>query len=253
MANVALTPEKSVSQKPSAREFLRGLAIFLNERIPPRTTTRNILDDVVRGAKASADERQRHLAFPEGAFLNTYALPLIHNYLTNSVDLSEDDAHHALLSESYRHQKGIASGSPASKQKHPFTKSIGEDLDSIIGRWWNQDGEPVASQSCPDLALRSPCPHTIVFDGKYFRDDSLKTARSSLVQDIYQCFFYLALPRVPRDKTHAAWSYDYACLVAFDASADVVLISAWQEISEKMGGSLWQGANIFVMVLGRSV
>ena len=252
MYNPAQSCENSSSEKASAKEFLRRLATFLNDSIPPRTATRKILDDVVRAAKASSDKRYRHLAFPEGAFLNTYAVPLIHHYLTNSVGLTEDDGRQALLSESYRRQKGIASGSPASKQKHPFTKSIGENLQSIIGRWWNDDGEPVASQSCPDLALRSPCPHKIVFEGKYFRENSARAAKSSLVRDIYQCFFYLGLPRVSVDRKHAAWDYDYASLLAFDASADGVLVSAWQEISEKVGASLWQGANIFVMVLGRN-
>ena len=252
MGNQAQSCENPSSEKSSAKEFLRRLATFLNENIPPRTATRKILDDVVRAAKASGDKRQSHMAFPEGAFLNTYAVPLIQQYLTNSVGLSGDAARQALLSESYRSQRGIASGSPASKNKHPFTKSIGEDLQSIIGRWWNQDGEPVASQSCPDLALRSPCPHKTVFEGKYFREGSRAAAKPSLVRDIYQCFFYLGLPRVSADRRHAAWDYDYASLLAFDASADGVLISAWQEISEKLGASLWDGANIFVMVLGRN-
>lgn len=110
----------------------------------------------------------------------------------------------------------------------------------------------VVSQSCPDLALRSPCPHKIVFEGKYFREGGLKAARSSLVRDIYQCFFYLGLPRVAADSKHAAWDYDYASLLAFDASPEGALLAAWQKISEHVRDSLWEGANIFVMVLGRT-
>lgn len=237
-------------QKTCAEEFLRSLTAFLNDNIPPRATTRRLLDDTVRGAKASTDRRERHMAFPEGALLNKYAVPLVHQYLTNEVGLGVDAAREALLTESYKHHKNVASGSPASKQKHPFTKTIGESLQSIIGRWW--DGEAVASQSCPDLALRNPSPYKIVFEGKYFRSGSYEAARLSLVRDIYQCFFYLGLPRVPADSKHAAWDYDYACLLAFDGTPEGVLVKAWQEISQNESGrSLWDGANIFVMALGR--
>jgi hypothetical protein len=63
--------------------------------------------------------------------------------------------------------------------------------------------------------------------------------------------FYLGLPHRPTDAKHAAWDYDYASLLAFDASPDGVLAAAWREINERVREGLWDGANIFVMVLGR--
>jgi hypothetical protein len=246
------SPEAYSFERTRAREFLQGLEGWLNQNIPPRTTTRKILEDVVKTAKGSADKRQKQLAFPEGAFLNKYGIPLLHDYLIGPAGLSTEAACQALLSESYRHHKDVASDSPASTGKHPFTKLIGHDLESIVSRWWDPNVISILSQSCPDLALRDPCPHKIVFEAKYFREGSPAVAKSTLVRDIYQCFFYLGLPHRPSHKKRAAWDYDYASLLAFDATPDGVLVSAWRDINSKLKDGLWDGANIFVMVLGRA-
>ena len=169
--------------------------------------------------------------------------------LTTDVGLTEETARSALLSESYKHHPDTASGSPASKERHPFTKTIGEGLDSIVTRWWTEDGGSSVLQSCPDLALRPPCRFKVVFEGKYFRKGSPKAAKADLVRNIYQCFFYLGLPRVPTDGHHSSWDYDYACLLAYDSSEEGNLRNAWKQIKEEVRTGLWNGANIYVMVL----
>ncbi len=84
---------------------------------------------------------------------------------------------------------------------------------------------------------------------KYFRGGSAEAARADLVRDIYQCFFYLGLPRVPVDGHHTAWEYDYACLLAYDSSEEGNLQNGWREIKEEVKTGLWRRASIYVMVL----
>jgi hypothetical protein len=46
------------------------------------------------------------------------------------------------------------------------------------------------------------------------------------------------------------WDYDYACLLAYDASIDGSLQKAWNTINEAVRlEGLWDGANIYVMIL----
>jgi hypothetical protein len=236
-----------LAHKLEARSFLEELEGFLEEKTCSRSEIRKTIEEAVLRAKASTLER--HLAYLEGAFLNLYAVPLIHKYLTTVVGLDDQKACMALTSESYKHHPKIASNSPASKEKHPFTKSVGEGLESIVARWWDSHQSSAVSQSCPDLALGFPCPHKIVFEGKYFTKGSLKAAKKELARDIYQCFFYLGLPRVPTDGHHAPWEYDYACLLAYDSSEEGNLKSVWHDIKEEVKTGMWNGANIYVMVL----
>jgi hypothetical protein len=71
-----------------------------------------------------------------------------------------------------------------------------------------------------------------------------------LVSDIYQAFFYRGLPRVDATKRgHPEWDYDYACLLAYDASPDGTLVAAWEALDSSVRQSFWDGANIYVMIL----
>jgi hypothetical protein len=240
--------ESCVSSKSGGQAFLNGLEQHLRKESGLRHKIRRIVDSTVGRARKSTNER--HLSFPEGAFLNLYGIPLVSEYLTSTVGLTKQEAKVALLSESYRHWPEICSDSPRSKEKHPFKKTIGEDIEKIIARWWlpSVKTSPLA-QMCPDLALRPPCPFRIVFEAKYFRHGNVEFARAELVRNIYQCFFYLASPRVPEGKRHPAWEYDYSCLLAYDSSEEGNLIKAWRGIRDEVRTGLWNGANIWVMVL----
>jgi hypothetical protein len=243
------TTEPHVSSKTGAQAFLNGLEQYLRREIGDRHEIRRIVESTVDRTNKSTKER--HLSFPEGAFLNLYGIPLVSRYLTSAaVGLTKQRAKVALLSESYRHWPEVCSNSPRSMEKHPFKKTIGEDMQKIVARWWSLSikTSPLA-QMCPDLALRPPCPFRIVFEAKYFRQGSLELARAELVRNIYQCFFYLASPRVPEGKRHPAWEYDYSCLLAYDSSEKGNLIKAWQGIKDEVRTGLWNGANIWVMVL----
>ncbi len=164
--------------------------------------------------------------------------------------LSPEAAKRAVLSESYRGQSQFASGSPVRPGAHPFRKVIGVSARQIVEIWRGKAGvNPLARNSCPDLALRAPSPYRVVFEAKYHGTQSQTTAEAELAKNIYQVFFYLALPRLPATTRHAAWDYEFACVLAYDATPDGYLLQAWRSLSGSVRVACWAGANVYVMIL----
>jgi hypothetical protein len=235
------------SRKAKAYKFFSELESTLNSVLPgPKHMSRSI-GEICSSAKD--DEGARHQRFPEAAFLAAYAVPEIHNYLINSAGLTSREATKALLFESYRSMPEYCSHSPARSERHPFRKTIGAKARDIVEQWkGNVAGNPVV-QSCPDLALRSPCPFKVVIEGKYFPKGGIVAAETSLATDIYQAFFYLGLSNISETKTHPAWDYDYSLLLAYDATPDGTLKTAWDSLDREVKKGCWEGANIYVMIL----
>jgi hypothetical protein len=144
----------------------------------------------------------------------------------------------------------ISLQSPIRSELYPFRKILGSEPSEIYQGWKNPEkGRPALMRSCPDFSLRDPFPHSILFEGKYFRSGGSKFAQGQLVTNIYQAFFYRGLPRLAATKKHPEWNYDYACLMAYDASPKGTLISAWTELPPQTRRSFWKGANVYVMIL----
>jgi hypothetical protein len=241
------------SGKAEARLFLQAMESFLATELPTRSEVRAAVDEEVARARAakqkSPDKNQSYISSPEGAFFKLLGIGCVFRFLVEKAAMPEDEARTALLSESFRNCRNFSSNSPRSKEKHPFTKNVGENIRKIVARWWDKDEKSAVQQSCPDLALRPPCRHRIVIEGKYFRKGGYEFAQSELVKDIYQCFYYRGLPRIPATKAHPEWNYDYACLLAYDASEEGNLKTAWARANKKVVDGLWDGANIHVMVV----
>ena len=171
-------------------------------------------------------------------------------FLMSEFGFSRDEARRALLSESYRGRPEFASASPVRPGQHPFRKVIAASPRQIIELWRGRGGlTPLARNSCPDLALREPSPYRTVFEAKYHSSRSATSAEAELVKNIYQAFFYLALPRLPETNTHAAWDYEFACVLAYDATPDGVLLQAWDSLPATVKSACWNGANLYVMIL----
>jgi hypothetical protein len=170
----------------------------------------------------------------------------VHHFLTQNWQLSADDARHALLSESYRSRPQWASRSPVRPVSHPFTKVASASTRQIMESWRTNE---LVRRSCPDLALRPPSPHRIVFEAKYHRSETLRAAERALVTSIYQAFFYLALPRLSATAMHVEWNYEYACVLACDASDRGTLAEAWAKLPSSVKSACWEGANLYVMIL----
>jgi hypothetical protein len=211
-----------------AYAFFRSLERQLNATMPGPREMAKAIDEIVRVSKGGASER--HKAFAEGAFLNHFALPALHRFVAEYPGMDPETARESLLSESYRSMRAYASGSPARSAKHPFDKVVGVSAPGVIRRWKSADA---LIQSCPDLALRAPCPHHVVFEGKYFRRGWLGAAESALAAT----------------TTHPAWDYDYACVLAYDGTEDGALSRAWNGRRPKIGKGCWEGAGIYVMIL----
>ena len=200
-------------------------------------------------AVAKTDDKQKHLRLPEAAFLNGQALPALFDLLQTHVGLSREQAQQALLNEYHRTTPDMSRQSPIRWERHPFRKILGSSPSDIYRGWKNPEKGGALTQSCPDFALRDPFPHSILFEGKYFPRGSLEFAQRQLVTDIYQAFFYRGLPRLAATKRHPEWNYDYACLMAYDASSAGTLTSAWTDLHPTTRRSFCEGANLYVMIL----
>lgn len=241
--------DEQYRQHIEAYSFFRSLQEYLNAYLPTTQKIRELIPQIVSASKSSMDAR--HKAFPEGAFLNEFIAPGIHSFLCEKHGFTTAGATRALLSESFRQLSGIASASPARSQPHPFKKALGMSAQDIIAQWRGLKSGNALVQSCPDLALREPCQFRTLIEGKYFDKGGHVAASSALANDIFQSFFYLALTKLEETKTHPAWNYDYSCLIACDATVDGTMIEAWLDIEEEVRRGIWDGANIFVMILRR--
>jgi len=203
-----------------------------------------------RAAKAKTDDSAPHLRRPEEVFLNEYAIPCLFRELQRQCGLSPQDACTALLSENHKYLNGVSSTTPARsiQHRHPFDKTLAPSARQVIEHWRSGKSNALR-QACPDIALRAPCPFTIVFEGRYFEAGSPDKAAAELVRNIYQAFFYRALPRVPGKGTRPPWDYEYGCLLACDASPSGALIEAWNSIPHSVQKGFWDGANVYVMVV----
>lgn len=238
-----------LEDKDQAYLFLKALQKHL-EKVLPRADE---MEPAIQRTNQRAKTRQaeRHLRLPESAFLNGWVVPALATLIRSWADLDNDAARHALLNEYHRSMLDVSCASPGRTIKHPFTKTMAAAPAAIYSSWTQQEGKKGLTSSWPDFALREPFPHKILFEGKFFRTGSRQYAERELVKDIYQAFFYRGLPFVPaNERGRAAWDYDYACLIAYDSSPQGSLMAAWSDISSAVRRGFWQGANIYVMLLG---
>jgi hypothetical protein len=237
-----------ITSKGQALEFLKELEQTLNKKLPGRTEMELRIRRTVAAAKT--DDNQTHLRGPEAAFLNGQAIPILFDML-QAGGLSMGQARRALLNENHRTMPEFSCQSPVRWEQHPFRKILRGSTRDIYQGWTNLDKGHGLAQSCPDFSLRDPFPHSILFEGKYFPRGSLEFAQRQLVELIYQAFFYRGLPGLAASKRlrHPEWSYDYACLLAYDASPTGTLSSAWKGLDARTQRSFWAGANVYVMIL----
>ena len=238
------TTSDSNRDRESAKQFFDGLRDHLSCKIS--------LTDVqqwIQKKKEGLAPDSKGVQY-EGLFIDKFVLPEIPEYLEKALDLSAADRCTAFLAESgLAKTRGWTSNSPASANKYLFTKIFGVDSKNVVKSWWGDSKKGLTYQSCPDWAFRDPCPHTVIFEGKFFRKGGIDAARRELVSGIYQCFYYLAHPYSPPVGKHPAWDYEYACLFAYDASANGSFVEAWATLNNRVKQACWDTANIFVIVL----
>jgi hypothetical protein len=240
----------SPDMKRDAHLFLKDFHKVLGDQLPAAGSMEPLIRQTTKAAKS--EYTRRHLRLPEAAFLNAHVIPLLAEAARVHANLTMAQTRDALLNEYHPSMNSISRDLPARTVKHPFSKALGAAPGAIYARWADPQNSKSIVQSCPDFALRAPFPHKIVFEGKYFSNGSLAYAQGQLVTDIYQAFFYRGLPFVDQTpRGRAGWDYDYSCLLAYDASPQGTLQTAWTDLPDKVKRSFWEGANIYVMILGR--
>jgi hypothetical protein len=239
-----ITTSDAESDRKAAGVFLEGLKNHLSKRISSLAVREWIQE------KKSSAPQGKHVQY-EGLFVDKFVLPEIPEYLRGKLEDPTDECiREAFLAESdLARKQRWTSGSPTSANKYLFTKVLAANPKGVVMSWWGDSKKEPISQSCPDWAFRLPCPHTVIFEAKLFRNGGDDTARSELVNGIYQCFYYRAHPDVAATKKHPAWQYRYACLFVYDASENRSLVKAWKTLNSKVKEACWSTANIFVIVL----
>jgi predicted glycosyltransferase len=98
------------------------------------------------------------------------------------------------------------------------------------------------------LSISTPFPFKIVFDAKFFTGKSPSVADEALVTGVHEVVFYRGLPSASSEyAARSGWSYDFGCLLAYDASAGAFLQKAWDSVLSKR--LFWDDAHVFVMIL----
>ncbi len=214
---------------------------------PWRTDAFAFLDELRESLRKGIDSSRARTYKLEGPFLKDQVVPKVHSFLKEKGYLPEE-AREALRAEGYdtAELKQLVSGTPASKPKYPFKKGIAEALRGAKKDWW-QKGKGLYA-CCPDFAIHSP--HKIVFEGKFFREGSIETAKSCLARGIYECTFYRGLPTLLMSETAGAGAYDFGCLFVYDASRNHAVLDALQGVNAEVRKCWWTELKIFVMVVG---
>src|ERR1700683_4421474 len=147
--------------------FMDRLETFLNETVPSHRAVAKEFVSTNEIAGQSYEPR----------FFKKYIVPNVYRFLTDGEHYEPGNARKALLAEGFADKvlHDLASDTPASRLRYPYKKSIVATLRTAKTDWWATP--PRLSHSCPDLALRSPCEHRIVFEGKLFRNGSIAMAK----------------------------------------------------------------------------
>lgn len=134
----------------------------------------------------------------EGIFAYEFLYPAILRFFNEEVrgelNLSAEEIRKGLLAEGYEGYPGF-SATPASKRKHLFTKS--QVIKPSVPPSWKKERtaatKPLANfQACPDFAICSPLPFSVVGEVKYFALNSAESAIRMLYNAARQAVFYLS-------------------------------------------------------------
>ena len=203
--------------------------------------------------KGGKNERSNwELAFIDQIVLESLS-EYLKEYLNKNTNLNGKSSCDVILAESSQAKdRRIAKGTAAWSLGHPFNKAMGANPDDIYERWKGNDPrkrKSVFPAVCPDIALLTP--FRVVFECKYFNKQANRTAGSELVHDLYQAFFYRAMPTKSAGTAGLkyGWDYEYACFLAYDETPNGRLKKAWNDLSESTRKRFWEDSNIFVMML----
>lgn len=230
-----------MTTKVEAYKYLQSLHGMLTETLPDRAT---LVDEMTNLAQDGASYHR----IRENRFIYHFIVHPLNIHMQSLPGIGAAEAKRALLCEYHAKVSDIASGNAFRRAGAPFGKSRGKSTSEIIQDWMKPRSTFPINQAYPDLALRRPFPHSIVFDVKYFDSNNVSKAEDDLVNGVYEAMHYRGLPNVAsRTDKDQGWGYDYGCLLAYDASDDGILASTWQAVVAKE--AFWEGANVYIMII----
>ena len=220
------------------------------EGVSPRHKEAEVFLDKLRGHLTEKFQHVETRKYISEEQLVKNIVPAVNGFLQKPEGSGFDAtaARTALLAEGYatKELRNFASGSP-SGGKYPFKKGIAAALKNAKNEWW-KEGRGLYD-ACPDFALRAPNKYSIVFECKLFKGGGKDQAKATLVNGVYECSFYRGLPTLFASKGPNASSYDYACLLVYDSSANESVRKAWGEVNEGVKRSCWEALHVYVMAL----
>lgn len=185
--------------------MIERLCAYLKSEIETKEVLACI-ESFIQDATSTAGTKSREEIFTR-EFLCPSLLKFFNQELSGQIDLTNNEIEEGMGTEGYKNVDGFGF-TPARKGKYFFTKgqAIASDPPEA---WFKSSNKKLTSyMACPDFALRSPLPMSVVGEAKYFTKDSKETAIRELYNDIRQCMFYLG----------AFSEYTDALLVVADAS-----------------------------------
>lgn len=269
----ALPNDLSMWSKNEAYQFLKGLHARINEALPPPEQFKSEVEPIW---KKPVKEHTEQIESRENIAFYKRAIPEIFEYGRECAKITSEEMRSALRCVYFKKYPDYSNANPFRKGGHPFSKEWGKQLlsqcdvsdlienanvplkpqadgtfktkksdiyDKIIARWRRPPTGTPANESWPEAGLVSPFPATILFEAKYFKDETAKKAEIELIKSTFETMYYRGLP------PSGDWSYDYGCLVAFDVSKKAFLKETWQSVAAK--NLFWESANIYVMVVRR--
>ena len=227
--------------KEAAYNFLKQLEKRLNSSVPPRMELKSMVDAIWQKPKHLKTEREK-IESKENVPFFSLAIPQIFELGKKEAALTDAEMRKALRCVYFGKFPEFSSSNVFRKSGYPFPKKWGLSANEVMRSWQKPQSSTVpANQAWPEAGLVAPFPWRILFEAKFFEEDSVSAAENALVTGVYETAFYRGLP------TDGDWSYDFGCLLAYDVSENGYLKQAWDSVVDKR--LFWEHGHLFVMIV----
>jgi hypothetical protein len=227
--------------KQAAYRFLKRLELRLNETGLPPSELKSFVDSVWKKPKSEKTEREK-IESKENIPFFWFAIPQLFELGRTEATLSPEQMRKALRCVYYKKYPEFSAGNVFRKSGYPFSKKWGASPLEVMSSWQQPRPSSIpANQAWPEAGLSSPFPFKILFEAKYFEEESVAAAESCLVSGVYETAFYRGLP------ASEEWGFDFGCMLAYDVSEGGHLRRAWDSVVHKT--LFWDHGHVFVMIV----
>jgi hypothetical protein len=233
--------KQTKTAKEAAYNFLKQLEKRLNGAVRPPMELKAVVDAIWQKPTHLKTEREK-IESKENIPFFSLAIPQIFELAKTEAALTDAEMRKALRCVYCGKFSEFSDSNVFRKSGYPFSKKWGLSTSEVMRSWQKPQSSTVpANQAWPEAGLVAPFPWRIVFEAKYFEEESLSAAERSLVSGVYETAFYRGLP------ADDDWSYDFGCLLAYDVSEKGHLKQAWESVVDKR--LFWEHGHFFVMIV----